>query len=410
MGRETGSGRTLANLLKSRTAPVYISELLDEHDIPIRGQVHTHAHLTKFFKELYTSSHSTLTTDLETYLDTIQLFWLTPGHREYLDQPFTVEDIITVIKSLPAGKAPGLDGLTSLFYKTFAEALAPRLLDVYQESLDSGRLPQSMREAGLIALLKPDKPPSRCDSYRPLSLMNIDTKILAKLIANRLQPLLPLLTRPDQSGFIPSRSTAQNIRTFFSVLHQIDPNLPSAAVFLDATKAFDSLEWSYLFTLLPRFGFSSKFINLIKLLYTDPTARLSANGLVSDSFPVTRGTRQGCPLSPLLFALAMEPLSARIRQHYASSALIFTERSLTISTYADDITLYVQHPDDNLHPLLRELLRYGGFSGITINWGKSAIMPLTNKHLNMTLEFPLQWADAEVKYLGIWLSRDVQQL
>lgn len=122
--------------------------------------MHTHAHLTNFFRELYTSSHVSSTPDLATYLDSIQLFWLSPGHREYLDQPFTVDDITAVIKSLPSGKAPGLDGLTTLFYKTYVDVLAPRLLDVYQESLDVGQLPQSMREAGIIALLKPEKPPS----------------------------------------------------------------------------------------------------------------------------------------------------------------------------------------------------------------------------------------------------------
>lgn len=97
---------------------------------------------------------------------------------------------------------PGLDGLTTSFYKTYIEELVPCLLDVYQESLEGGSLPPIMREAMIISLLKPDKQANLCDSYRPLSLINVDVKILAKLIANRLQPLLPLIARPDQSRFI----------------------------------------------------------------------------------------------------------------------------------------------------------------------------------------------------------------
>lgn len=118
------------------------------------------------------------------------------------------------------------------------------------------------------------------------------------------------LALPDQSGFIPGHSTSHNIRTFFSALHQIEPKVPTAAIFLDATKAFDSLECPFLFTLLPRLGFSPNFIKLIGLLYTNPTARLRVNGMISEPFSITRGTHQGCPLSPLLFAVAMEPLAA----------------------------------------------------------------------------------------------------
>lgn len=190
----------------------------------------------------------------------------------------------------------------------------------------------------------------------------------------------------------------------------MDVEVPKAAVFLDATKAFDSLDWPFLFTLLPRLGLSPNFIKLIKLLYTKPTARLRINGMISDPFPITRGTRQGCPLSPLLFAVAMELLAARLLQHHSPKGLVFTDRGLLISMHADDITLYIKHPAENLNPVLREILRFGGLSGINLNWAKSSILPITDTSQDFNLEFTLQWAPGEVKYLGIWLSRDVDTI
>lgn len=165
--------------------------------------------------------------------------------------------------SLPPDKAPGLDGPPASFYKCYTDILAPHLMDVYQEAIDTGLLPPTLREAEILLLLKTGKPPDQCESYHPLSLINTDNKIYAKLLANRVQPLLPVITRPDQSGFIPGRSTAHNLCTFFTILHYLDPQFPVVAAFLDATKAFDSLEWTFLFAVLQRLGFSPLFIKQI---------------------------------------------------------------------------------------------------------------------------------------------------
>ena len=220
------------------------------------------------------------------------------------------------IGGMQTGRAPGSDGLPADFYKLYRDILAPVLLDLYEESREKGSLPPTLREALVVSLLKPDKPPAECDSYRPLSLLNCDAKILAKLLANRLSLLLPRLFKPDQSGFIPQRSTSHNLRTLFAVMQDIDPDLDAAAIFLDATKAFESLEWGFLHRFLTSVGVSRWLLEWIRLLYSATVARLEINGTISEPFPLTRGTRQGCPLSPLLFQLLMEPLAARLWQRH----------------------------------------------------------------------------------------------
>lgn len=102
-------------------------------------------------------------------------------------------------------------------------------------------------------------------------------------------------------------------------------------------------------------GLPKGFVPWIHLLYTAPEAKVLINGHTSPSFLITRGTRQCCPFSPLLFALAIEPLAGKMRQPHQEKALRCFLRPILISLYADDVTLYVREPQQNLNPLLWEL-------------------------------------------------------
>lgn len=118
-----------------------------------------------------------------------------------------------------------------------------------------------MREALIILFLKPRKDPLKCDSYRPISLINADVKILAKVLANRLNTVVAKLVRSDQGGFIPGRSTRMNIcRLFHNLQYPHDCTPTRAIVSLDTCKAFDSVEWPYLFQVLLRYGFGPRII------------------------------------------------------------------------------------------------------------------------------------------------------
>ena len=267
-----------------------------------------------------------------------------------------------------------------------------------------------MREAVIVLMLKPGKDPALCGSYRPLSLLNHDVKILAKVLATRLSLMIAQIVSPVQSGFVPQRSTSFNLRTVFAVLHGINPTKAAALVFLDAEKAFDSLEWPFLHMLLRRSGFPSQFLTLITLLYTQPVARLRLNGTLTSSFQIFRGTRQGCPLSPLLFILAMDPLLRRLHTLHLHRGIKLKAGTLLASMYADDLVLFLNNPDSNLLPVLPEITRFGGLSGLFINWSKSLMFPLTGITTCMQTEFPLKWSGESVKYLGVTIHQDKEQL
>lgn len=122
-----------------------------------------------------------------------------------LELHIPISEIIDSIGSMQSGKAPGPDGFPSEFFKRFSEQLAPILLSVFRESLSSQSLPLTMREATISLILKKDKDPVQCSSYRPISLLNTDVKILAKILSLRLEVCLPSIISTDQTGFMKNR-------------------------------------------------------------------------------------------------------------------------------------------------------------------------------------------------------------
>lgn len=180
---------------------------------------------------------------------------------------------------------------------------------------------------------------------------------------------------------------------------------------LDAKKAFDKVEWPFLFAILSRFGFPPYFVNWIKTLYNCPKASIITNQLISNPFHLQRGTRQGCPLSPLLFALFIEHLAASIRQCDSISGIQTKSYNHKISLYADDILLYIINPSSSLLSIHDLIGQYSKVSGYTINWTKSEILPITEIDWNAELgNTPFRQISNVITYLGIHISSNLNKL
>jgi hypothetical protein len=219
--------------------------------------------------------------------------------------------------------SPGPDGFNVEFYLSTWAWIGDDVLKLVRDFFISGALPPQASDTHIVLIPKKLAPLVPAD-FRPISLCNVIYKIISKCIANRLKPHLPDYIHPSQQAFIEGRRISDNIIVAQEITHSFQlANWRHKAFMLkiDLAKAFDRLEWSFIAAALARKGLHGHFIKLVHACVSSPRFSVLINGQAFESFISSRGIRQGCPLSPYLFILAIKELSISLGEALEANQL-----------------------------------------------------------------------------------------
>ena len=175
-------------------------------------------------------------------------------------------------------------------------------------------LTTSQRQAVITLVEKKGKDKRYIKNWRPISLLNVDAKIISKVMANRLKKMIGTLISSDQIAYVPGRFIGESVRLVSDLIEYTDiHNLPGYLVTIDIEQAFDSVDHKYLCAVLQKFGFGKNFIRWVKLILNNQESCVMNNGTSTGYFNLSSGTRQEDPISAYLFILVMEILFIQVR-------------------------------------------------------------------------------------------------
>ena len=299
-----------AKLEKRSAQRTVIGELRDKNGDVYADNPNLIHIVTDLYTELYTPSPEDASVQ-EKLLGNVD-HTLTDQQKCMLDAVLSEKELQQAVYDLKDEKSPGIDGFTAEFYKKIWSLIKDRYTDFINCANQTSF--SDFKNTSITAILYQEKGDTDdLKNYRPISLINVDLKILTKALTNRLKKVLPSLIHFTQTAADGRKidNTIHMLRDFIQLAN--NENLDSAFIFLDEEKAFDRVNHEFLYKTMKAFGIGPAFIHWIRQIYSNATTRVKVTGFLSENIPLRRGVRQGCALSPLLYVLIIEILDSRFK-------------------------------------------------------------------------------------------------
>ena len=311
-----------------------------------------------------------------------------------IDVPPSFSEVLDASRKLCKGKRSGKDGIPPEVFLSGGPYLIKKLTKLLVEIWKKGEVPQDFKDASIVSLFKNKGKRSLCDNYRGISLLSVAGKILARVILSRLNHhLTDLVYSESQCGFRKGRGTTDMIFCLRQLQEKAREHMtPLYMVFIDLTKAFDTVPRSALWTVLEKLGVPPKMRNVIRSLHEGMKAQVVHCGKVSDAFKVDNGTKQGCVLAPILFALyfavmlktALDNQNFGVPVCFRTTGGLFNIRRFTAKTktslenicdllFADDCAL-VSHSVSELQTIVDSFSKACKTFGLTISVKKTEVV------------------------------------
>ena len=395
------------SLEKKRQSHNIIRELLIENNVKINDDENILNNICEFYENLY-STRNPDENKMDSYLNDITISKiLTDTQKTFCDQPLDISEFDVIIDKLKPDKSPGDDGLTNNFYKAFWNELKDVYFPMIEECFHLGELSQSMKRA-IVALLFKKGDLCLLKNYRPISLTNTDYKLLAFVLSERLQHVIHTIIGDDQTAYIRKRFIGSSARTIIDIIDYCTKfNEQGLLLCLDFEKAFDSLEWGFLLKVLNKFNFGDNFIKWVTILYKSPVMMFKNNGWLSKKIFPSRGIRQGCPISALLFIIAVEIMAIKIRNSHDISGVNINGSVLKLKQYADDTTLILKNIE-SVERAIHCIDEFGHVAGLVLNKSKTEgilLGSLVNKDESEYIN-GISFTNDSVRCLGVYIGHD----
>ncbi|KAJ0261541.1 Reverse transcriptase zinc-binding domain-containing protein [Hirschfeldia incana] len=354
-----------------------ISCLLDENGSLIEVKADIENHIIKFYENLLGGEQVPSAASFSE-LEALMPLTLDDTISSTLSAPFSDESIREVFFNMPKNKSPGPDGYPAEFFTCHWNAVGRDVTEAVQEFFNSGCLLQQWNTT-ILTLIPKKASANKITDFRPISCCNTVYKAVSKLLADRLKSVLPSLISNSQSAFIPGRLLVENVLMATELIQGYNWKHISRRSMLkvDLKKAFDSVNWSFIVLILRVLGFPEFFVNLIYQCIATTRFSVAINGELCGYFKGSRGLRQGDPLSPYLFVLAMEVFSQLINKEFSSGLIGYhpaaTDPTVTHLAFADDIMIFFDGQSGSLQQIVATLERFASWSGLTVNRSKSEL-------------------------------------
>ena len=313
-------------------------------------------------------------------------------------------------------KSPGDDGIVSEFNIRYWYLIKEELTNVIKYIFLSNTLAPSQQRAMLTLLYKKGEREDIAN-WRPISLLNVDYKIITKILAERLKPLLPSIIHPDQKSYVNGRNIFEANRLLKDVIEYSEENkINSSIIFIDYQKAFDCVEWGWALQCLEKFNFGPKFLQWIHMVYKNAKTCLLTNGYRSCYFPISRSMRQGCSVSPLIFILQAEPLACAIRKNKNIIGFPLPnaehnnneDTEVKINAYVDDAQLF-NSSENSIKESFKMLNRYKNASGAKIHKTKTTALYIGPWKTKKPEFEEITWTNKNVKTLSVHHGYHINQ-